>query len=67
MPVGSVGVVEPSPLARGSAVVVLAPPFLRDVPGLPRQSNFSGVSFSVAYLLACLSWKGIRTRVRRPS
>ena len=35
-----------------SRIVYVASPFPRDVPGLPREANFSGVSFAVAHVVA---------------
>jgi hypothetical protein len=44
--------------SEGTRTLYAASPFPREVPGLPREANYSGVSFAVAYVLAALASPG---------
>jgi len=51
---------------EGGRVVYSASPIPRDVPGLPREANYSGVSFAVAHVLTALASGGEARRSEEP-
>jgi hypothetical protein len=69
---GVIGVAETAPsnaleyqaFERNGKLVFTAPPYPRDIPGVPRERNLRGVSFAVARISARVAhaWRELDTR-----